>query len=48
MSEFDQLAAPGYPIFLGSEFKHPKPEQAFFHILAYASRGVGFLRRRYR
>ena len=33
MSEFDQLAAPGYPIFLGSEFKHPKPEQAFFHIL---------------
>jgi agmatinase len=33
MSEFDQLAAPGYPVFLGSEFKHPKPDQAFFHIL---------------
>jgi agmatinase len=33
MDEFDQLAAPGYPIFLGSEFKHPKPEDAFFHIL---------------
>ncbi|KZY30809.1 MULTISPECIES: agmatinase [unclassified Oleiphilus] len=32
-NEFDQLAAPGYPIFLGSEFKHPKPEDAFFHIL---------------
>lgn len=33
MSEFDQLAAPEYPVFLGSEFKHPKPEEAFFHIL---------------
>ena len=33
MEEFDQLAAPGYPIFLGSEFKHPKPDDAFFHIL---------------
>jgi agmatinase len=33
MDEFDQLAAPGYPIFLGSEFKHPKSEDAFFHIL---------------
>lgn len=34
MSEkFDQLAAPGYPIFLGSEFKHPKAEDAFFHVL---------------
>lgn len=33
MDEFDQLAAPGYPIFLGSEFKHPKPEDAFFHVL---------------
>lgn len=31
--EFDQLAAPGYPVFLGSEFKHPKPEDAHFHIL---------------
>lgn len=33
MDEFDQLVAPGYPIFLGSEFKHPHPDQAFFHIL---------------
>jgi len=33
MDTFDQLAAPGYPIFLGSEFTHPKPEDAFFHIL---------------
>ena len=33
MSEFDQLAAPGYPIFLGSEFKHPKSDRAFFHVL---------------
>jgi N1-aminopropylagmatine ureohydrolase len=32
-NEFDQLAAPSYPIFLGSEFKHPKPEDAFFHVL---------------
>ena len=33
MSEFDQLAAPGYPVFLGSEFKHPNSEDARFHIL---------------
>ena len=33
MDEFDQLAAPGYPIFLGSEFQHPQPEEALFHIL---------------
>ena len=33
MENFDQLAAPGYPIFLGSEFTHPKPEDAFFHVL---------------
>ena len=33
MEKFDQLAAPGYPVFLGSEFKHPNPEDAFFHIL---------------
>ena len=33
MSEFNQLAAPGYPVFLGSEFSHPAPENAFFHIL---------------
>jgi agmatinase len=33
VEEFDQLAAPGYPVFLGSEFTHPKPEDAHFHIL---------------
>ena len=33
MDDFDQLAAPGYPVFLGSEFKHPKAEDAFFHVL---------------
>ena len=33
MSEFHQLAAPGYPVFLGSEFTHPAPEDARFHIL---------------
>ncbi|MAZ66225.1 MAG: agmatinase [Kangiellaceae bacterium] len=33
MDTFDQLAAPGYPVFLGSEFTHPAPEQAKFHIL---------------
>ena len=33
MEGFDQLAAPGYPIFLGSEIKQPKAEDAFFHIL---------------
>jgi agmatinase len=33
MDEFDQLVAPGYPIFLGSEFKHPHPDHAFFHVL---------------
>lgn len=33
MDKFDQFAAPGYPVFLGSEFKHPEPEEAFFHIL---------------
>jgi len=32
MEEFDQLAAPGYPVFLGSEIKQPPPEDAFFHI----------------
>ncbi len=31
--EFDQLASPGYPVFLGSEFTHPEPEDAHFHIL---------------
>ncbi|MEL6321279.1 MAG: agmatinase [Cyanobacteria bacterium J06626_14] len=33
MDEFDQLVAPEYPIFLGSEFQHPLPDDAFFHIL---------------
>ncbi|MBD1389313.1 agmatinase [Neiella sp. HB171785] len=33
MEQFDQLAAPGYPVFLGSEFEHPSAEQARFHIL---------------
>ena len=33
MDEFDQLAAPGYPVFLGSEFRHPAADEAFFHIL---------------
>lgn len=33
MSKNKQIAAPGYPIFLGSEIKQPKPEDAFFHIL---------------
>lgn len=31
--QFDQLAAPGYPVFLGSEFDHPAPQDARFHIL---------------
>lgn len=33
MTDFDQLAAPGYPVFLGSEIQQPKPDKAFFHIL---------------
>lgn len=33
MNQFDQLAAPGYPIFIGSEIEHPLPQDAFFHIL---------------
>lgn len=33
MDNFDQLVAPGYPVFLGSEIKQPKPEDAFFHVL---------------
>lgn len=33
MEEFDQFAAPGYPVFLGSEFEHPKAEDSYFHIL---------------
>lgn len=33
MNGLDQLAAPGYPIFLGSEFEHPNPADAWFHVL---------------
>lgn len=33
MDEFNQFAAPGYPIFLGSEFTHPLADQAQFHVL---------------
>lgn len=33
MSEYDQLAAPGYPVFLGSEYPQPEPNDARFHIL---------------
>lgn len=33
MDTFDQLAAPGFPVFLGSEFTHPAAQDAFFHVL---------------
>lgn len=33
MASFDQVAAPGYPVFLGSEFTHPSAREAYFHIL---------------
>lgn len=33
MEEFDQFAAPGYPVFLGSEFEHPQAQDAYFHVL---------------
>ncbi len=33
MDDFTQLAAPGYPVFLGSEFTHPKASDAYFHVL---------------
>lgn len=34
MNEFNRLAAPGYPIFLGSEIEQPKkPQDAYFHVL---------------
>lgn len=33
MDDFDQLAAPGYPVFLGSEFQHPTQDSAFFHVV---------------
>lgn len=33
MDEIDQFAAPGYPVFLGSEFEHPSQEAAFFQVV---------------
>ena len=33
VDEFDQWAAPEYPVFLGSELTHPQPEDAMFHVL---------------
>ena len=33
MDEFHQWAAPGYPVFLGSELTHPQPQDALFHVL---------------
>ena len=33
MEQFDQLAAPGYPVFLGSEIQQGDPSKAFFHVL---------------
>ena len=33
MERFDQLVAPGYPVFLGSEILQKEPKEAFFHIL---------------
>jgi agmatinase len=33
MDDFDQFAAPGYPVFLGSEYEHPTPETAWFHVV---------------
>ncbi|MEH6824996.1 MAG: agmatinase [Motiliproteus sp.] len=30
---FDQLVAPGYPVFLGSEIRQPTPQQALFHVI---------------
>ena len=33
MDTFNQLAAPGYPVFFGSEIQQGKPDEAFFHIL---------------
>ena len=32
MEEFDQLAAPGYPVFLGSEFEQPAEVDALFQV----------------
>lgn len=33
MDTFDQLAAPGFPVFLGSEFTHPPASEAHFQVL---------------
>ena len=33
MEEFDQLAAPGYPVFLGSEFEQPAEVDALFQVI---------------
>lgn len=33
MQTFDQYAAPGYPVFLGSELRQPQPQKALFHVL---------------
>ncbi|MDA0806110.1 MAG: agmatinase [Proteobacteria bacterium] len=33
MEEYDQLAAPGYPVFLGSEFEHPAEVDALFQVI---------------
>ena len=33
MTNFDREAAPGYPVFLGSEFEPPHENDAYFHIL---------------
>ncbi|MGK7910681.1 MAG: agmatinase [Synechococcus sp.] len=33
MDEFNQWAAPGYPVFLGSELTHPKQHEALFQVL---------------
>lgn len=30
---FDQVVAPGYPVFLGSEIRQPTPQQAQFHVI---------------
>lgn len=33
MDDFDQFAAPDYPVFLGSEFEHPTQESALFQVV---------------
>ncbi|WP_210397592.1 agmatinase [Motiliproteus sediminis] len=32
-AEFDQLVAPGYPVFLGSEIQQPAPNAAAYHVI---------------